>query len=94
MRFKAEGREYLNKAAVRLAELVYTNAPVSGNVLKIDHDEILINVGKRDGVMNAAKFVVTDKLGKTLEFKTEQKDFDIIRARSSRCAGNAPFEGG
>ncbi len=84
IRFKAEGREYLNKAAVRLAEFVYNNAPVSGNVLKIlDDDQILINVGKRDGVVNAAAFTVTDKLGKTIEFKTEKKDYDILRARSA-----------
>lgn len=95
MRFKAEGREYLNKAAVRLAEFVYANAPVGGNVLKIlDDDEILVNVGKRDGVTNATKFVVTDKLGKTFEFKTEQKDFDILRARSADAQATRHLKAG
>jgi len=94
-RFKAEGREYLNKAAVRLAEFVYTNAPVSANILKIlDDDQILINVGRRDGITNTTKFVVTDKLGKTLEFKTEQKDFDILRARASDAQATRHLKAG
>lgn len=95
IRFKSEGREYLNKAAVRLAEFVYANAPVSGNVLKIlDDDEILINLGKRDGVTNATKFSVIDKLGKTIEFKTEQKDYDILRARSADAQATRHLKAG
>ncbi|AFM14460.1 tetratricopeptide repeat protein [Turneriella parva] len=95
IRFKAEGREYLNKAAVRLAEFVYANAPVSANVLKIlDDDQILVNAGKRDGITNATKFVVTDKLGKALEFKIEQKDFDILRARSTDAMATRHLKAG
>lgn len=81
--FKAEGRDYLNKAAVRLAQFVFNAAPVSANILKIEDDDlILINAGKRDGLAKDAKFSATDKLGRNMEFQVVKRDYDIVRAKS------------
>ncbi|MFO1526186.1 MAG: hypothetical protein U1F16_09460 [Turneriella sp.] len=87
-RFKAQGRDYLNKTAVRLAEFTYNNMPVSANVLRIlDDERVLINTGRRDGVGKQAQFSALDKLGRVITFKTEKRDFDIIEARgtTARC---------
>jgi predicted Zn-dependent protease len=83
LRFKSRGRSYLNKAAVRIAEFVYAQVPVSGNILRVlDSDEILVNLGRRDGVNKNSVFRTTDKLGKEISFKVAHKDFDIIHGKS------------
>ncbi len=93
--FKAEGRDYLNKAAVRLAQFVYKSAPVLANILKIEDDDlILINTGKRDGVAKDARFSVTDKLGRSLEFQVVKREYDIIEAKSATADATRHLKAG
>lgn len=83
IRFKSTGRDYLNKAAVRLAEFIFEKSPVSMNILKIaDDDRVLINAGKRDGLKKNSEFTVIDKAGRQIVFKAMRRDFDIIEAKS------------
>lgn len=93
--FKAEGRDYLNKAAVRLAQFVFKAAPVSANVLKIEDDDlILINTGRRDGLAKDAKFSVTDKLGRNLEFQVVKREYDIVQAKSTTADATRHLKAG
>ncbi|GAB4435516.1 MAG: hypothetical protein OHK0011_18680 [Turneriella sp.] len=93
--FKAEGRDYLNKAAVRLAQFVFNAAPVSANILKIDDDDlILINTGRRDGLAKDAKFSVTDKLGRNLEFQVVKREYDIVQAKSATADATRHLKAG
>ncbi len=83
--FKAVGRDFLNKAAVRLAEFVFQNAPVSANILKVlGSDRILVNTGKRDKFGKDIQFAATDKLGRTITFKVVRRDFDILEAQAAQ----------
>lgn len=94
-RFKAQGRDYLNKTAVRLAEFTYNNMPVSANVLRIlDDERVLINTGRRDGVSKQAQFSALDKLGRVITFKTEKRDFDIIEARGTTADATRHLKAG
>lgn len=93
--FKAEGRNYLNKAAVRLAEFIFMNAPVSANILRVaDDDRIVVNTGRRDGVLKSAKLSATDKLGRTVEFTVQKLDFDILEAVSSTADATRHLKAG
>lgn len=93
--FKATGRDFLNRAAQRLANFVYTNTPVVGNILKIEEsDRVLVNLGKRDGVRKDAKFSVVDKLGRTLEFSVTRRDFDIATAKSATADATQHLKAG
>ncbi|MFO1480139.1 MAG: tetratricopeptide repeat protein [Turneriella sp.] len=93
--FKAEGRDYLNKAAVRLAQFVHKSTPVSANVLKIEDDDlILINTGRRDGLVKDAKFLVTDKLGRNLEFQVVKREYDITEAKSATADATRHLKAG
>ncbi|MFO1469915.1 MAG: tetratricopeptide repeat protein [Turneriella sp.] len=84
IRFKALGKDYLNKTAVRLAEFAYNNTQISANVLRVlDDERILINAGRRDGIAKQSQFSVLDKLGRVITFKAEKRDFDIIEARGT-----------
>lgn len=83
--FKAVGRDYLNKAAVRMASFVFENAPVSANILRVlGDDRILVNAGKRDKLPKDAQFSVVDKAGRTVTFKTTRRDFDILEAKADQ----------
>lgn len=83
IRFKSTGRNYLNKAAVRLAEFIFEKSPLSTNIIKIaDDDRVLINAGKRDGLKKNAEFIITDKAGRPQVFRLTRRDFDIIEAKS------------
>lgn len=84
-RFKALGKDFLNKTAVRLAEFAYANSPISANILRVlDDERVLINAGKRDGIEKKAQFSALDKLGRVITFKIEKRDFDIIEARGTQ----------
>ncbi|MCX7632488.1 MAG: tetratricopeptide repeat protein [Turneriella sp.] len=83
--FTVQGRHYLNRAAVRLAEFIYENAPLVGNILKIaDGDRILLNIGRRDGLRKNMRLVAKDRLGRTIEFTVSERDHDIAVARSAQ----------
>lgn len=83
IRFKSTGRDYLNKAAVRLAEFIFEKSPVGMNILRVSDDNVvLINAGKRDGLKKNAEFTLTDNAGRQFVFKTTRRDFDIIEAKS------------
>jgi hypothetical protein len=93
--FKAEGRDYLNKTAVRLAQFVFRAAPISANILQVEDDDlILVNAGKRDGLAKDAKISVTDKLGRSLEFQVVTRDYDISRARSATADATRHLKAG
>lgn len=93
--FKAVGRDFLNKAAVRLAGFVFENSPVSANVLKVqDTDRILINTGKRDKLPKDAQFAAVDKLGRTVVFKTVRREFDILEAKSEQSDATKHLKAG
>ncbi|MBV6493272.1 MAG: hypothetical protein LDLANPLL_01288 [Turneriella sp.] len=82
--FKAEGRNYLSKASVRLATFVFKNAPLSANILRIqDGESILVNTGKRDRISKGTTLAIFDKMGNTREFKVIRADFDILEAKSN-----------
>jgi hypothetical protein len=93
--FKAEGRDYLNKTAVRLAQFVFRAAPISANILQVEDDDlILVNAGKRDGLAKDAKISVTDKLGRSLEFQVVTRDYDISRAKSATADATRHLKAG
>ncbi len=93
--FKAQGRNYLNKAAVRLANFVETNAPLLANILRLEgEDTVFINVGRRDGVTKETEWVVTDKLGRSLEFQTVQFDWDISELHSKTANATEHLKSG
>lgn len=93
--FRAEGRHFLNKAAVRLAQFVFKAAPVSANILKIEDDDlILINAGRRDGLTKEAKLALTDKLGRNLEFQVVKREHDIAQAKSATADATRHLKAG
>ena len=93
--FKAVGRDYLNKAAVRLASFVFENAQLSANLLRVSGDDrVLINAGKRDLLPKDAQFSALDKMGRTITLKTIRRDFDIIEAKSEQSDATRHLKAG
>ncbi|HRP69202.1 MAG TPA: hypothetical protein PLY93_06700, partial [Turneriella sp.] len=93
--FRAEGRNYLNKAAVRLAQFVFTHSPLSANILHIQEgDRVLINTGSRDALPKDAVFTILDKAGNVQEFKTTRRSLDILEAKSNSSTATNHLKAG
>jgi len=93
--FRSRGMGYLNQAALRLAEFVFREAPLSAQIFKlVGDDRVLINVGKRDNISKKAEFSAADKLGRTITFNVEKRDFDIILAKSEQIDANRHLKAG
>lgn len=78
VKYSAEGRGFLRRIALQLANFAYDNIPYSGKILKISGSGAVVNLGLRDGINNETKLLVKREANQITELKVVELEKDIF----------------
>lgn len=74
IKFTSSNRHSLPELAMRVARKVFKSIPVSGKVVKINDDNLLLNIGSKDGVKKESLFSVIRENKEFAELKVVEVD--------------------
>jgi len=80
-KFSASGQGFLTSLTIQLATFIYKSIPFESNVIKINNSNIVINSGKRDGIVKNQILKIVRNNRTISLIKIKEIDFDLSIAK-------------